>query len=394
MSRFLSPLRYFKNKGIPRLWVILLVIGLMFYFAMVQGGFISWFIFYAFLPVAGYILILLFYPFKSIIVSRVVQNTQLFAGDTLHLRIILRRKLPIPFFLVTVCEAEEDEGNARPGASVSGTFLWLGTRASFSCSIPDIKRGKHTFSSIELKTEDPFGFYRKRVRISCESVIIVYPKVRPVGFSENRPGKAFNPLSQETDFSQFSGLRAYQPSDRLSWLDWKSTAKTSHLVTKQYEPEGESQASVVFVSQEFDSDELFERGVSFTASLVQTLLRNHFNVRLTCGAVSKTLMIRQNNRKEWSEAFLMLAELTKKDALRSGDVPISNKEKRAGFAVSTDPEIVGKLGRNARSSGLSQTLFYVSDRNRGESVSRYASLFSAIFIVSSDDFGKILKARI
>lgn len=392
MSHISSLFRH-QRCSIFRLGIVIAVFGLMFYFAMVQGGFVSWFIFYAFLPVMLYIIFLAVYPLRQIEASRVVENGQIFAGDTLQTQLILKKRWPIPFFLVTAREDTEYGEGAISHASSSGLPVWLGRKASFSCSIANMKRGKYTLSSIQLKIEDPFGFYRKKVNLPCSSDILVYPKVQPINFSEGGAGNNTLRFSaQDADLSQFNGVRAYQPSDRLSWLDWKSTAKINQLVTKQYEPEGEPWASVVYISDETCSQNIFERGISYTASLVKTLLQKDYTVQLTCSHKKKTLILHRKNLKELTEAYRILAELTKEDALKNSDFPISIRKKTTAFAVSTDPKIFEQLTTGARSSRQAQTLFYVTDDPKKEGMAHYLSPFFSLYLVAGDDFRQILKA--
>lgn len=71
---------------------LLLLIAISFSFAMFQGGFVSWFIFYTFLPFAVYSTILLFYPINNIIVERKVSKRECRAGDSVEIALTVTRK--------------------------------------------------------------------------------------------------------------------------------------------------------------------------------------------------------------------------------------------------------------------------------------------------------------
>lgn len=70
--------------AMARIWLeadyINFIDGCCFSYAMFQGGFVSWFLFYAFLPFVLYAGLLALYPLRSFQASRQMDKTQLHAG--------------------------------------------------------------------------------------------------------------------------------------------------------------------------------------------------------------------------------------------------------------------------------------------------------------------------
>lgn len=63
-----------------KLIVLMLLTAAVFSYAMFQGGFVSWFLFYTFLPFVVYAGLLALYPLRSFQASRQMAKTQLLAG--------------------------------------------------------------------------------------------------------------------------------------------------------------------------------------------------------------------------------------------------------------------------------------------------------------------------
>lgn len=386
----MNRLRFFFRHISQSTWVhfctVLLIFVLMFCFAMIQGGFISWFIFYAFLPVAVYTIVLMICPVNHIQAERTVLNAQLFAGDAVHIRLKLKRKHAFPPCLMTVTD-----GSAHQVDRVqTDTVFWFGKDAVFSYTMEHVRRGRYVLSELVLTMEDPLGFFRRRVSIACDTMMLVYPVIRPIGLPETGLGRhLFHYSGENMDLSQFSGVRDYRPSDRLSWLDWKSTARGMNPVTKLFEPERPHHASVTLVLQASDSDAVFERGISFTVSLVDMLLSHGFTVRLACSSIRTPLYVREDTKYEREEVYRLLAMLTREEALKADNVPIMNNRETEGFVVSSDPGIAGFLINAKRSLKQAQTLFLIAEDTAPE-LERAASSLT-LYLVHDDQFTGLLK---
>ncbi|MXI40346.1 DUF58 domain-containing protein, partial [Escherichia coli] len=65
-----------------RVMMLIILTAAAFCYAMFQGGFVSWFLFYAFLPYALYALLFALIPLRAT-AKRTIQQTSLKAGDVL-----------------------------------------------------------------------------------------------------------------------------------------------------------------------------------------------------------------------------------------------------------------------------------------------------------------------
>ncbi len=76
---------------------------LLFVFAMFQGGFLSGFLFFGFLPVFLYHLGLLVYPIGKWEVTRELSNHVVRTGDRVAVTVRIKRSVPFPLYYC-VCE--------------------------------------------------------------------------------------------------------------------------------------------------------------------------------------------------------------------------------------------------------------------------------------------------
>ena len=83
-----------KFTFIRQVGTVLALIGVLFSYAMFQGGFVSWFLFYSFLPFGLCALAIAAYPLHRIQVTRTIASSSYYAGDTLTVTISLH----LPFF--------------------------------------------------------------------------------------------------------------------------------------------------------------------------------------------------------------------------------------------------------------------------------------------------------
>lgn len=166
-------------------------------------------------------------------------------------------------------------------------------------------RGRFLIKDFELTTSFPFSFFRHRRRLPAkETELIVFPKLVAVDkeldslaletgrFNANKRGSGQDLLA----------LRDYQPNDDLRRIDWKATARSRHIIVREFSAEDDRKITVYLdtrisppaaKSQEDEpndkkSDEQqslidnqhFENGVSIAASLIQRFTEDQAEIRL------------------------------------------------------------------------------------------------------------------
>lgn len=150
------------------------------------------------------------------------------------------------------------------------------------------KRGKIRFEGIGVQTLFPFGLFRKIGRFDTEAHLLVSPPIKPLTlrfvdelFSEGQ-GES---LSRRGDGTQLYNLRLYHPGDDSRAIHWMTTARTSQLIVRESEAEDQRRITVVLslIAPE-ETESLFERSVTFVASLLWQLTDRAYPIRLVVGA--------------------------------------------------------------------------------------------------------------
>ena len=149
------------------------------------------------------------------------------------------------------------------------------------------KRGWVRFEGIRTQTLFPFGLFLKKGFYFAEAHLLVSPPIKPLTLrfvdelvSEGQ-GQS---LSRRGHGTQLYNLRLYQPGDDSRAIHWMTTARTSQLIVRETEAEDQRRITIVLsiVAPE-DREPLFERSVTFVASLLWQLTERAYPVRLIVG---------------------------------------------------------------------------------------------------------------
>ncbi|MCK1986203.1 MULTISPECIES: DUF58 domain-containing protein [Peribacillus] len=317
---------------------LVLLMAVSFCYAMFQGGFVSWFIFYSFLPFSVYALILLVYPLHDFTVERKVNKRECQAGESVEIALRFTRKNRLPLLFMVVEEElpqkMEDRGFQRK------IIIFPGFKRTFSMSyiLEDLQRGEHSFQSIRFWIGDFFGLVEKEAIYSSPLKITVFPRYHELGYSDLdrvfNQGAVVSAKKTQREHSVVSGVREYQPGDQLSWINWKATARTSEIMTKEFEVQKNRD---VFIMLDEKPSDLFEESIEMAASIAHALLKKGMEI----GYVSR-------------ESRLIIPAAA------------GNNQKRKIFyqLVKEEPRVANDLNENVRKGILpanAAVIFIVSD---------------------------------
>lgn len=248
------------------LWLVLLMV-ILFSYAMFQGGFVSWFLFYSFLPLFLYQLLLSLYPFKKWEITREIPRSVVQAGDEIYVTIHMKRNSVFPLFYCSIKEQLPDslmirdvkkekyrsfsnperlQGNRTLNRIVFPLFR---KRLSFTYAIQQVPRGEHQLQAVTLRTGDIFGLIKKQVTIPVENKLVVFPYIHDLKIKDRitsyDQGAVASTVVNQSNTNIATGVREYAPGDRVSWIDWKQTARKQDVMTKEFEQEKSTEMLVV-----------------------------------------------------------------------------------------------------------------------------------------------------
>lgn len=252
--------------------LILLLAG-TFAYAKFQGGRVSWTVFYMLLPFLLYGILLFVYPLRDIGFRRELERRELPFGGSAQAEITLTRRFPFPLLYVSVKEETKEGDPARNPALL---FLWgFRRRKKWSYRTGPLGRGEHALEGVTVEVSDFFGWMKKSVFLPSRETVLVLPKVLgirhlPTVASDGR-GAAAAASSAVMDPAAASGIREYEPGDRVSRIHWSAFARTGDLYTKEFE---DRRSQDLFLILDGRPSGTFEAQVSLAASLLKLSVEN------------------------------------------------------------------------------------------------------------------------
>lgn len=268
---------------------------LLYAYAMFQGGFVSWFLFFGYLPIFLYQIGLLFYPIHKWKVKRTLSDHTIYAGDSITIVIKINRKFPFPLYYCIFEEvvpqslkridnrADKYYHLNEPNKLVAHRqikkiiFPWFRRAIEVRYELDQIPRGEHLLHAIRMRTGDVFGFIKKEYVYQISDELIAYPNQRKIETNEQlislNQGETSAQLFNLNNTNTVSGVREYAPGDKVSWIDWKQTARNHLMMTKEFEQE--KSIDMLFVLNGCHSGNVnplaFEGAIEVTISLIDKL---------------------------------------------------------------------------------------------------------------------------
>ncbi len=189
-------------------------------------------------------------------------------------------------------------------------FPGLKRNISFQYVIDTIPRGEHTFSSVRVKTGDLFGMIEKEVTFSVPDTFLVYPQYVDIAYRqlENHfeQGALSANIHSAKDSTVSVGVRDYKPGDRFSWIDWKATARTNNIMTKEFE---QQRSHNIMIFMDRTESPLFESVVTFTASIVRAVLKQNSPASFVSVGKERTIFPLDNGDTQLQQIFCHLAKV-------------------------------------------------------------------------------------
>jgi uncharacterized protein (DUF58 family) len=295
-------------KGI----LLIILLASTFAYAMFQGGFVSWFLFYSFVPFALYSFLLLLYPFRDFKVERIIDRSNVKAGDHVPVTIRMTRSFPFPLFYMVVEDilpsSITDHSECKPVKKI--IFPWFRKTIELSYLINHIPRGEHLFRVVRCTIGDPLQLIEREKMFSYESHLLVYPSFvemvyRPLE-SRYDQGMVHSTLRIQRDTSLVTGVREYQPGDRVSWIHWKAFAKKNELMTKEFE---EKRSHDVWLLLNREQSEAFELLVKFAASVTRAVLKHGAQLGVYSVGEEYTILPLNGGDEQKQKVFYHLAKV-------------------------------------------------------------------------------------
>ncbi|WP_182201500.1 DUF58 domain-containing protein [Paraliobacillus salinarum] len=289
---------------ISRLLQLVVLFGILFSYAMFQGGFVSWFLLYAFIPLFLYFILFMLYPISKWNITRTLSHTVQHAGGKIEVTIEISRRIgfPLPFIIIEDCFEPSlkhdyyskeiyqflNQPNEIQCTRVKKKihFPLFKRKISYTYVLEELPRGFHQLQTTRIKTSDFFGLVHKQHLFPVKSSFIVYPQTRKLVMKQSRNKleegatstvKAHTPLSYAVN-----GVREYMPGDKFSWIDWKTTARKQEMITREFEQEKNVEQLLILDATSYQGINpiAFEANVELVSSFLEWYHGKNTNLSL------------------------------------------------------------------------------------------------------------------
>jgi uncharacterized protein (DUF58 family) len=168
----------------------------------------------------------------------------------------------------------------------SAYFTVIGPRARESVTLATAwnRRGRHTIGTFSIESRYPFAFFVKRIAVPVAGEWTAYPELSDIETPGSRTPDAAGSREriERGHGTDLYMIRDYQTTDSARRVDWKASAKTATLKTREFAAEDTRRVVLIFDRFGGRSEEArFEEQVSVAASIVVHLIRGGVEVGLT-----------------------------------------------------------------------------------------------------------------
>jgi len=141
------------------------------------------------------------------------------------------------------------------------------------------RRGLFKLEGFRISTRFPFGLFRHSERIEVNGEVLVYPSVKDISSYFHRlpflPGLLEG--MQKGQGENLFSIRPYRDGESARIIDWKATAKTTELMSREFAREQDCKFCLILDTltphkPEHEYWEEFEKAVSLSASIAAHFL--------------------------------------------------------------------------------------------------------------------------
>lgn len=172
---------------------------------------------------------------------------------TVEIEVTNQGLLPLPWLAVS----ERVAPALRPRQAVRAVVaLGAKGRHTLRYEVAAARRGYYRLGPLQLRTGDVLGLGERLIEETGQQALTVVPTVLPLGALGLPAALPFGVLGSSeplfSDPSRQAGVRAYQPSDGVRRIDWKSSARVGSPQVRRYDP---SIASATLLAVAFSREE-------------------------------------------------------------------------------------------------------------------------------------------
>lgn len=335
----------------------ILLIILLFGFALLVGGEFPYLLFLIIISILGYSYYSVIKTKKSLIGLFWSSTTKAEKGDNIEVnyKIYNSGLLPLPYVEV-YSQMSHRLSNKEDNNKIF--FLKPYDTINIMKNIKCEHRGYYDIGTLKVSIGDIFGIFKKDYKIQDNLKLIVYPKVYELNnfdiFGKEFMGTIQTNQKLIEDYSSIRDIRKYTRGDSFKRVSWKVTAKKNELYVKNYDSSSNAMIKIFmdFQRDKYDDDQdgyIEEKVVECAISIIYYTLYKGVDVDFTTYTEEKVQLYGKDISK--FKTFLeTMARVRPKNNIQLGNVIIN--ESRNLSPATTIIVITPSLDNNITSSIL------------------------------------------
>ncbi len=122
-----------------------------------------------------------------------------------------------------------------------------GVSKRITYSLRPVKRGEYSFGSLNVFVRSPIGFLSRRFQFSADKLVPVYPsyiqmrKYELMAISNRLTETGIKKIRRIGQNMEFELIKEYVSGDDYRTINWKATARKTHLMVNHYQDERSQQ---------------------------------------------------------------------------------------------------------------------------------------------------------
>lgn len=238
--RFVRAL-YFRNRFFQL--VVVLVLAFIASFILAIPAIFAKGLFLMLLTLLLVDLLILFRIQKGINAYRFTLE-KLSNGDENELRIFVENRYP---YSVSLTIIDEVPFQFQKRDLQFFHFLKSGDNKTIHYFLRPVKRGEYSFGAVNIFVCSPLGLISRRYQFSQDKVVPVYPsyiqmrKYELLAISNRLVDVGIKKIRRIGQNMEFELIREYVPGDDYRTINWKASARKSHLMVNNYQDERSQQ---------------------------------------------------------------------------------------------------------------------------------------------------------
>jgi uncharacterized protein (DUF58 family) len=298
-----------------RPWQAILLIAVLFFFAISSG----WTVLYK----LTYVLLTLFilswlwarYSLRKLVFHRNTASGRVQVGETFEERLMLDNISVLPKLWVQIADGSDLPGH-RAGyvASMGGRkrAMW---KARTLCK----RRGRFQLGPVTATSGDPFGLFRRRKFLTPAHELMVLPQVLPISnfalFTGGLPGRGRSSRRALQATTNATTIRDYMAGDALSRIHWRSSAHYNKLMVKEFDLDPAVDAWIFLdlhdaVQAGEGENSTEEYGVTLAATIATYLLRQDLSVGMIVNGQHREILSLDRGDRQIERVLELLAVVT------------------------------------------------------------------------------------